>query len=184
MSTVAKINDGREISIATLARLWNEDGLSAAQIGKVLGLTRMQVLGHVHRHRDVFKSRKKKPLYTRTNGVPPKLLPPRQKREKKATDIEKTDGRHFSAKGIHRARMEAVARDAGESEAGTAKLLQIEETDQDRMLTGKELHDLGLHECKWPLNSGHPFIFCSSSTDGGNYCTHHARRAYRPREKR
>jgi GcrA cell cycle regulator len=182
MNAVAKTNDGREINIATLARMWNEEGLSAAQIGRVLGLTRMQVLGHVHRHRDVFKSRKKQPLYRRTNGRKPVPAQPKEKKERKATDIEKTDGRHFSAKGIHRARMEAAAREADEFKAGTAKLLQIHESDQDRMLTGKELHHLGVHECKWPLNNGHPFIFCASRAEEGNYCQHHTLRAYRPRE--
>lgn len=43
----------------------------------------------------------------------------------------------------------------------------------------KFLHELGKHECKWPLNDNPPFAFCAEVRKPGSiYCDHHDSRAY------
>jgi GcrA cell cycle regulator len=81
-----------------------------------------------------------------------------------------------------KARMEAVQREAEAFAAGTSPLLKIAPDDAARLNTGtgKELMDLGKHECKWALTNGGPWLFCAEVTDGAVYCTHHSERAFRP----
>ncbi|OWK23938.1 hypothetical protein AJ87_26340 [Rhizobium yanglingense] len=54
-------------------------------------------------------------------------------------------------------------------------------SDEERIANGKELHDLGVHQCRWPLNNGSPFLFCADATGGELYCGHHMNRAHRPK---
>lgn len=65
---------------------------------------------------------------------------------------------------------------------GTSPLLQIHASDEERLGTGKELHELGVHQCRWPLNNGSPFLFCADATGGDLYCWHHMNRGYRVRK--
>lgn len=105
----------------------------------------------------------------------------------KDTFKPKMDGQpRTKPRNIHKARMEAVKREAGEFKAGTSPLLKIHVSDAERLAAGmgKELHELGKNECKFGLNHGGPFLFCADATDGGTYCPHHAMRAYRPKETR
>jgi len=81
-----------------------------------------------------------------------------------------------------KARMEAVQREASDFLAGISPLLRTHADDDARLSTGKELMDLGRHECRWVLNNGGPFLFCAEETEGAVYCPHHADRAYRSRD--
>ncbi|NNH31002.1 hypothetical protein C9413_16265 [Rhizobium sp. SEMIA 4085] len=65
---------------------------------------------------------------------------------------------------------------------GTSPLLQIHASDEERLGTGKELHELGVHQCRWPLNNGSPFLFCADATGGDLYFWHLMHRGYRVRK--
>lgn len=49
----------------------------------------------------------------------------------------------------------------------------------DKSREGIPLHELGKHECHWPLNEGGPFLFCGEVKAGKNYCENHAQRSVR-----
>jgi len=51
------------------------------------------------------------------------------------------------------------------------------------------LMDLGPRSCRWPVNEGHPFLFCGAITEDHNqvYCNHHRAKGtvatvYKPRK--
>lgn len=57
-------------------------------------------------------------------------------------------------------------------------LVPPEGYDAERLEHAKELHEIEARECKWPLNNGSPFLFCSAETEkGATYCQHHRWRA-------
>lgn len=176
MNQIFRPDKGEAINL--MAKLW-KDGLSAREIAaRIGGITRNAVLGYVHRNKDLFESRARKPKYKRTGGVKP------ERRDLSAARPSKDASGHTGQKihTIHNARMEAARRETDEFEEGTSAYLQIAPTDAERLNTGKELMDLGRHECRWALTNGGPFIFCASATDGGVYCSHHAKRAHTVRE--
>lgn len=160
---------GKKVDIAELARLWNETKLSAGEIAERLGgISRNAVIGHVHRHKDIFKSRAKTPTYSRFGGVPPKARKPSPDSEVRGKKI----------RNIHQARIEAARREAEEFQVGTSPLLQMPLDDTLRLATGKTLVDLGPHECHWPLNNGGPYLYCAdAAAEGTAYCALHAHRA-------
>lgn len=166
---------GAKIDLTLMARMWNDEGLSASEIAAHIGgISRAAVLGYVHRNKELFKSRAKKNLYRRTGGVKP------EKREPAAQRSAPSDGGHIGQKvhNVHKARIEAARREAAEFDAGTSELLQIAPMDELRLSMGKELTDLGVHECRWPLNNGSPFLFCAASQfQGSTYCAHHMLRS-------
>lgn len=48
----------------------------------------------------------------------------------------------------------------------------------------RSLEALGRHHCKWPIGNA-DFAFCGRPrADGGNYCAHHAARAFAPSQKK
>jgi len=54
--------------------------------------------------------------------------------------------------------------------------------DNSRKTLAKGLVDLSADECRFPLDNGHPFMFCAAAArEGSAYCHHHHTRAYRPR---
>ncbi|TBE67445.1 GcrA family cell cycle regulator [Rhizobium ruizarguesonis] len=173
MNQIFRPDKGEKINL--MAKLWN-DGLSAREIAaRIGGITRSAVLGYVHRNKDLFESRARKPKYKRTGGVRPERRDPSAARRPKDTGGQKIHN-------IHKVRAEAARREGDECEAGTSACLQIAPTDTERLNTGKELMALGRHECRWALTNGGPFIFCASATDGAIYCSHHAKRAHTVRE--
>lgn len=52
----------------------------------------------------------------------------------------------------------------------------VNDYDVRRLPYAKHLEDLLPGECKWPLNSGGPYLFCAAKT-AGKYCEHHQSRA-------
>ncbi|RVL05112.1 GcrA cell cycle regulator [Sinorhizobium meliloti] len=47
--------------------------------------------------------------------------------------------------------------------------------DAERLTHAKQLHQISVGECCWPLNTGGPYLFCAAETTG-RYCrNHHAR---------
>jgi GcrA cell cycle regulator len=178
MNVSTKPRSGQGIDIEVMAKLWNDGGLSTSQLAARFGLTRSAVAGYIKRNKSMFDARRGAPEYKRWGGVAPK---DRKPKGRSAQSSSTADGRRLSVPGIHKARMEAARREAEEFEAGTSPLLQIHVSDEERLAKGKELHDLGLHECKWALNHGGPFLFCADATHGKRYCWHHSKRAYRPK---
>lgn len=183
MNQVYRPAKGAKIDLTMMAHLWNNEEMSATEIAASLGgVSRAAVLGYVHRNKDLFKPRKQgAPRYARTGGRKPQRKPPGEQRVKpthnnvgnKARDMHNT----------RKARMEATRREADEFAAGTSEYLKIAPSDAERLPMGKELMDLGTHDCRWALTNGGPWIFCSAATDDGAvYCDHHAKRAYRARE--
>ncbi|MGZ2449598.1 GcrA cell cycle regulator [Rhizobium ruizarguesonis] len=187
MNIHAKITVGKQLvwddeMKQRVAKLWN-DGESSARIGALFGVTRNTIIGIATRNPQLFISKKKgAPKYLRTGGKKPRPRDPDEPRRKAAHNNvgHKLRDMHNTRK----ARMEAVQREAEEFAAGTSKYLKIAPSDEERLNSGmgKEFVDLGVHECRFGLNNGGPFIFCAEATDGAVYCEHHAQRAYRSRE--
>jgi hypothetical protein len=48
--------------------------------------------------------------------------------------------------------------------------------DAERLPLSKTLLDLEPCECKWPMNSGGPFLFCAAPAEKA-YCDHHKQRS-------
>ncbi|MGR9413150.1 GcrA family cell cycle regulator [Rhizobium leguminosarum] len=174
-----------EVDKDAAAEMWNE-GLSITDIAARYGVTRSKISGMMNRDRDRFPKRRgdAPPRYARTGGRKPQPRPPGEARAKPLHNNVGYKMRDM--RNSRKARMEATRRDAEEFAAGTSPLLQIAPDDAEKLNTGmgKELMDLGAHECKWALTNGGPWIFCAESTDGAVYCDHHASRAYVSREAR
>jgi GcrA cell cycle regulator len=169
-----------EVDKDAAAEMWNE-GLSITDIAARYGVTRSKISGMMNRDRERFPKRRGDgaPRYTRTGGRKPQ---PKLPGEPRAKPLHNNVGNKVrNMQNIHKARIDAARREAEEFDAGTAELLKIAPSDEERLNTGKELMDLGLHDCRWVLNNGSPFLFCAESTDGDTYCSHHSERAYRPR---
>jgi GcrA cell cycle regulator len=166
-----------------MANMWN-DGESGAVIGRKFGVSKNVIVGLVARNPHLFVSKKKgEPQYARWGGRKPQPKPPGEQRAKPLHNNVGNKLRDMN--NSRKARMEATRREADEFAVGTSKYLKIAPSDEERLNngTGKELIDLGVHECRFGLNNGSPFIFCASATDDGAvYCHHHAKRAYRARE--
>jgi GcrA cell cycle regulator len=147
--------------VEALKKLW-QDGLSASQIAKQLGggLTRNAVIGKVHRLGLSGRAAPSQPQ----RAVFKAPRPPRP-----ATPSIPVTRRSDIA-----ARPEPVALPA-------LPAVIIEETGSATVLT------LGAHMCKWPIGdpSSDGFSFCGrQASDGTPYCTHHARVAYQPQQKK
>lgn len=186
MNIHAKVMSGKqavwdEETKQRVAKLWN-GGESSARIGAKFGVSKNAIIGIAARNPDLFVSKKRgEPQHARNGGRKPK--PPGEQRAKPLHDIVGNKVRNMN--NSRKARMESTRREAEEFAAGTSPLLDIAPDDAERlnMGTGKELMDLGAHDCRFALNNGSPFIFCASATDDGAvYCDHHAKRAYRARE--
>lgn len=165
-----------------MANMWN-DGESGAVIGRKFGVSKNVIVGLVARNPHLFVSKKKgEPQYARTGGRKPQ---PKQPGEARAKPLHNNVGHKlWDMNNTRRGRMEATKREAEAFAAGTSKYLKIAPSDEERLNngTGKELMDLGAHDCRWALTNGGPWIFCAEATDGAVYCPHHAQRAYRARE--
>lgn len=185
MNIHAKITDGKKLvwddeTKRRMAKMWN-DGESGARIGAKFGVSKNAIIGVAARNPDLFVSKKRgEPQYSRTGGRKPQPRPPGEPRRKAAHN--NVGHKMLDMRNTRKARMEAAQREAEQFQSGTSPLLQIAPDDAARLNTGKELMDLGVHECRFALNNGGPFIFCAEATDGAVYCWHHAKRAYTPRE--
>lgn len=150
------------------AEMWADDK-TVGDIAGFFGVTRNAVSGLMNRNRKLFPKKTDGKMDLNPNGQKGGPVKPWGER-KPYTRIK--------PKNINRARQEASTR--AEADCTYLSVMEIEPTDAERMNRGKDLMDLQAHECKWPLGSGHPFVFCASATDGRTYCSHHASRAYRP----
>ncbi|MBY3073415.1 hypothetical protein HFO71_24180 [Rhizobium laguerreae] len=168
-----------EIDKVAAAEMWNE-GLSITDIAARYGVTRSKISGMMARDRDRFPKRRgdAPPRYARTGGRKPQPKLPGEARAK--TLHNNVGNKLWGMNNTRRARMEAVQREASDFLAGVSPLLRTHVDDEARLVTGKELIDLGTHECKWALTNGGPWLFCAEATGGPVYCQHHADRAYRP----
>jgi GcrA cell cycle regulator len=187
MNIHAKIKVGRQAvwdneTKQRMANMWNA-GQSASEIAAMFMVSRNTIIGIATRNPQLFISKKKgAPKYARWGGRKPQPKPPGEQRAKPTHDIVGHKVRNMN--NSRKARMEATRREADEFAACTSEYLKIAPSDAERLNngTGKELMDLGAHDCHFPLNNGSPFIFCADATDGAVWCHHHAKRAYRARE--
>lgn len=149
--------------IQEMAKLWTVDKLSASQIAAMYGITRGSVMGLTHRNRELFGS---KP------GPKPRYTPDERKERLRIRDQKRTEQR----------------RREREETAGIVKTVNINPLpgykihtlpyDLARMPHAKTLADLNHCECKWPLNSDGPQLFCAEETDERkSYCDHHHQRS-------
>jgi GcrA cell cycle regulator len=84
-------------------------------------------------------------------------FPPRQKRKLAPVRREPPRSRKQAPEPKPEPEIPATAYDAG------------------RLSHAKQLHQLAAGECRWPLNTGGPYLFCAAETTG-RYCrNHHAR---------
>ncbi len=152
------------------AIMWSEDK-TIGDIADFFGVSRNSVSGLMNRNRSLFPKKTDGAMDLNPNG---------QKGGAGRAWKERKPYTRINTQGIHKARKEAVRREAKAVEDETAEIPQIVPTEAERLNAAKELMDLGAHECRWPVNNGHPFMFCAAVTDGATYCQHHAERAYRP----
>lgn len=185
------MNIHAKLDLKSAARMWADDA-SMGEIADHFGISRNSVSGFMNRNRDLFPEKTQGRMNLNPNGrrgnglskpkvsfgAAPKAI---RKHEPKLADH---GHRGTKTKNTRKARMESTRREAEQFQSGTSPLLQIAPDDAARLNagTGKELMDLGAHECKWALTNGGPWLFCAESTDGAVYCEHHAQRAYRSRE--
>lgn len=150
--------------IEMMARLWNVDGMSQSQIGRVMGLSASAVAGKIFRNRDLFPKRQKGQRTDQRRGNPS---------EKIATASQKANERR---KAFHAVK---VAEDAASAPVAPVEPeINGKEYDAGRLLVAKELLPLKSCECAWPLNDGGPFIFCAAEVvTGSPYCAHHKARS-------
>lgn len=158
-----------EIDKEEASEMWS-DGRSITEIAARYGVTRSKMAGVMNMDRDLFPKRRS------DDSTAAKVMRARKSRAKVPTEAPKI------AANTRKARMEATRREAEEFLAGTSEHLKIVPIDAERLSTGKDLMDLGRHDCRFALNNGGPFIFCAAATGGEVYCSHHADRAYRVRE--
>ncbi|API52881.1 hypothetical protein BMW22_15760 [Rhizobium leguminosarum] len=163
-----------------MGEMWN-NGQSAGRISAKFGVSRNVVIGLAMRNPDLFTPKGKgAPKYARWGGRKPQ---PKQPGEARAKPLHNNVGHKVrDMNNTRRSRMEAVQREAEKFRSGTSPLLEIAPDDVHRLTKGKELKDLGAHECHWVLNNDGPFLYCAEATGGPVYCDHHAARVYRVRE--
>lgn len=178
--TAVKIKEHRAIDVETASKLWNE-GQSAADIGKLFGVSRSTVLGFAQRNRELFP-----PKQQGRASMTPKVA---GKRYRAPMTPEQRLQKYERAKALRaiqrqnrpkedRARMLAADDEAEEFQKGTSRFLRVHRDDQQRLANGKSLFDLEPCECRWPLNQGGPFIFCSETTAArSSYCPDHLERS-------
>lgn len=197
MNQMQKPAKGEKIDKEIAAKMWAEDA-SMGEIAEYFGTSRNTVSGMMNRNRDLFpkkraelvaeaQGRKNRPSVKRNRRVNVQnIAKARQIAAGVERDTKVKPNRNTGLfgprkrKNIHQIRIEDARREVEEFEAGTSPLLQTLPDDAARIATGKELMALGLHECKWPLNEGNPYIFCAKATGGPRYCPHHSARSYRP----
>lgn len=144
--------------IEQLKILWAR-GLTCAQIGVQLGITRNAVVGKVHR------------LKLGSRITAPRISRPRK--ERTASLVRKTDRRkQLRALNSQHTRRKQVF---GFIEVGTD--LATTHADNPR-----SIFELGRFECRWPCEGdGYNTVFCGGECgDGLSYCSRHASLAYRP----
>lgn len=146
-----------------MGRLWTVDKLSASQIAAMFGVTRNSVIGLSHRNRELFG---KKP------GPVRKYTPEERKERLRIRDQKRTEQRR-------REREEnAVIVKPDLPKPLTGYKIHTLPYDLARMPHAKTLADLAHYECKWPLNSEGPQLFCAEATgERKSYCDHHHQRS-------
>lgn len=147
MSAFAWTNE----NLTKAATMWNE-GQSGTDIAAAIGTTRNAVISKAHRTPKVFKAKHGVGKgYRRGKGSSIPTLDP-QARRQRAKEFERSEAQR-------KAILEAVS--------GAL------EYDTGRLPLAKALIDLEPKECRWPLNEGGPFLFCSEEAAHGPYCSHH-----------
>lgn len=132
-------------------------GASATDIGRHFGVSKNGVLAVAFRHRDRFPLRNKAGHKAVRNSKPMASIVPIRGRRVVAPDFGPTEPQ-----------------------------IPATEYDLQRMPHAKTLVELDTCECKWPLTSGGPFMFCAETTDGrASYCENHLERSLpRPENRR
>ena len=152
-------------NVERMAVMWNRDGLSQAEIASAMGLTRHAVAGVIFRHRDKFNRRRSGTRYAADHVKPPRKEPQKANQRRKAFHEAK------AAKAEKIASLPFLS-------PPVEPVITPTEYDQARKSKAKTLLDIGRCECRWPLTSDHPHMFCAAeAVSGSAYCAHHRARA-------
>lgn len=174
-----------KVDLKHAARMWADDA-SMGEIADHFGVSRNSVSGFMNRNRDIFPEKTQGRMNLNPNGRKGYGVGSTKAKFKAAPKPPKRKPIHGhvgnKVKNTRKARMETARREVEEFQSGTSEYLKTAPSDADRLPMGKELMDLGRHDCRFALNNGGPFIFCAAATAGEVYCSHHADRAYRVRE--
>ena len=154
---------------AELKQLWEVQGKSATQVGKIFKRTRNSIIGKVHRMKLV--KRKPKAVKVAIKAI-------------KAVTPKGNNGAASKSRGM----VEAV-RKAREEQVKPPNLPQPASS---YLLTGSRwgalpgttpysLEDLPRDGCRWPIGEASPYTFCGcKAIDKSSYCATHKARAYAP----
>jgi GcrA cell cycle regulator len=163
-------------AIKRASDLW-KNGFKAEVIGSVFGVSKSAITGIARRHPDLFPARqkhgrKRHALLALESSKPASVVPPAKPNWNTGIFT------HKSREGMS---LDAKRKISHEEAKEHARLIITDaaktEYDEARMPFAKELQDLVSCECRWPLNSGGPFLFCAAVTDNASYCDHHEMRS-------
>jgi len=162
---------------AKLIKLIDAD-FSYAQIGKKLGRTKDSCLGRVAKleKAGLFTRPNRKAAWVAARFVKKEEAPEPEKKTRKRTRYKKSEHDREPVKTRK-----------------TSALLGMDVTDKDKVLpptirdlpdeetlTMKTIAEVGLCECRWPVQGrGAAMLCCGAKTDGRIYCDAHSAIAYR-----
>lgn len=184
--------DWTDARVATLKEL-HEQGLSAGKIAGVMGVTRNTIVGKLYRLPTYVK---RKPIAHKGNsswtdemiqiaikgwagGTPLAVIGAAIGKTAAAVSQYAQDHRDIFPKRSGAGKNSVKMKRTAETEYIAPQfLVPPEGYDAERLEHAKELHEIETRECRWPLNNGSPFLFCSAETEkGATYCQHHRWRA-------
>ena len=173
--------------VEDLKVMWKQ-GLTTAEIGKRLGVSKNSIVGKVHR---LGLSGRPSPIKKKTDKVAP-AVEPKKTAPEKTPKTEKTIITKVAKETVKEIAKEVVENTVENEKIETPtvykpiiseepKIKECQKSDFDRSAKAVSLTELDNHTCRWPI--GDPkddnFHFCGRKVRiGQTYCDEHSQIAY------